>query len=204
MLICAKVHACYCLIFVFKILHTFSVGDLLGLQAGQSSTCALFFHSHAFIMCTECGFQNCLAEKCLDARKRSFEGSICCSKFSLCFSALILPSQMYKQLWPRALTQPPTMKDPGCLDGLFRLWSGAYGISFFQNYGLLIYMITHFQYVMVHPRCHRVQRSGHCFLHWAVHTIRCWTIFHTVPLSLIYLYELCSDWLPCNVPKHSL
>ena len=40
--------------FIFQ--HTFSVGYKSNLQAGQTSTGTLFFHSYAFTVCTECGF----------------------------------------------------------------------------------------------------------------------------------------------------
>ncbi len=45
--------------------------------------------------------------------KMSFEGSILCSKISMYFSALMVPSQKCKLPLPRALTQPHTMTDPG-------------------------------------------------------------------------------------------
>ncbi len=41
------------------------------------------------------------------------EGSILCSKISMYFSALMVPSQKCKLPLPRALTQPHTMTDPG-------------------------------------------------------------------------------------------
>ncbi len=40
------------------------------------------------------------------------EGSILCSKISMYFSALMVPSQKCKLPLPRALTQPHTMTDP--------------------------------------------------------------------------------------------
>ncbi len=46
-------------------------------------------------------------ERCL------LEGSILCSKISMYFSALMVPSQKCKLPLPRALTQPHTMTDPG-------------------------------------------------------------------------------------------
>ncbi len=41
------------------------------------------------------------------------EGNILCSKISMYFSALMVPSQKCKLPLPRALTQPHTMTDPG-------------------------------------------------------------------------------------------
>ncbi len=49
-------------------------------------------------------------ERCL------LEGSILCSKISMYFSALMVPSQKCKLPLPRALTQPHTMTGPWLLD----------------------------------------------------------------------------------------
>ncbi len=85
-----------------------------GLQAGQSSTRTLFLRSQDFVMCAECGF----ALSCWNVHGRPWkrcllEGSILCSKISMYFSALMVPSQKCKLPLPRALTQPHTMTDPG-------------------------------------------------------------------------------------------
>ncbi len=100
--------------FRFKMRHTFSIGDGSGLQAGQSSTRTLFLRSQDFVMCAECGF----ALSCWNMHGRPWkrcllEGSILCSKISMYFSALMVPSQKCKLPLPRALTQPHTMTDPG-------------------------------------------------------------------------------------------
>ena len=110
---CATVRGLRCRISRFKMRHTFSFGES-GLQAGQSSTHTPFFLSHAFEMCAECGF----ALSCWNMHGRPWkgcrlEGSICCSKISMYFSALMVPSQKCKLPLPRALTQPHNMIDPG-------------------------------------------------------------------------------------------
>ena len=59
-----------------------------GLQAGQSRI--LFFLSHAFGMCAECGFTSSAWKMHGSPWKRcGLEGSICCCKISLNFSALM-------------------------------------------------------------------------------------------------------------------
>ncbi len=110
----ATVRGLRCRILRFKMHHTFSIGDRSGLQAGQSSTRTLFLRSQDFVMCAECGF----ALSCWNMHGRPWkrcllEGSILCSKISMYFSALMVPSQKCKLPLPRALTQPHTMTDPG-------------------------------------------------------------------------------------------
>ncbi len=110
----ATVRGLRCRILRFKMRHTFSIGDRSGLQAGQSSTRTLFLCSQDFVMCAECGF----ALSCWNMHGRPWkrcllEGSILCSKISMYFSALMVPSQKCKLPLPRALTQPHTMTDPG-------------------------------------------------------------------------------------------
>ncbi len=112
-------------------------GDRSGLQAGQSSTRTLFLRSQDFVMCAECGF----ALSCWNMHGRPWkrcllEGSILCSKISMYFSALMVPSQKCKLPLPRALTQPPYHDRPWLLDFVagnslddpFLLWSGAHGV----------------------------------------------------------------------------
>ncbi len=118
--------------------HTFSIGDRSGLQAGQSSTRTLFLRSQDFVMCAECGF----ALSCWNMHGRPWkrcllEGSILCSKISMYFSALMVPSQKCKLPLPRALTQPHTMTDPGfwtvagnSLDDPFLLWVQEHTATF--------------------------------------------------------------------------
>ena len=53
---------------------------------------------------------HCLVEICMGCR---LEGSICCSKISMYFSAFMGPSQKCNLPLPRALTHPHTMTDPG-------------------------------------------------------------------------------------------
>ncbi len=106
----ATVRGLRCRILRFKMRHTFSIGDRSGLQAGQSSTRTLFLRSQDFVMCAECGF----ALSCWNMHGRPWkrcllEGSILCSKISMYFSALMVPSQKCKLPLPRALTQPHTM-----------------------------------------------------------------------------------------------
>ncbi len=103
----ATVRGLRCRILRFKMRHTFSIGDRSGLQAGQSSTRTLFLRSQDFVMCAECGF----ALSCWNMHGRPWkrcllEGSILCSKISMYFSALMVPSQKCKLPLPRALTTP--------------------------------------------------------------------------------------------------
>ncbi len=102
----ATVRGLRCRILRFKMCHTFSIGDRPGLQAGQSSTRTLFLRSQDFAMCAECGF----ALSCWNMHGRPWkrcllEGSILCSKISMYFSALMVPSQKCKLPLPRALTR---------------------------------------------------------------------------------------------------
>ncbi len=113
----ATVRGLRCRILRFKMRHTFSIGDRSGLQAGQSSTRTLFLRSQDFVMCAECGF----ALSCWNMHGRPWkrcllEGSILCSKISMYFSALMVPSQKCKLPLPRALTQPPYHDRPWLLD----------------------------------------------------------------------------------------
>ena len=50
---CPTVRGCCCLILLFMMCHTFSIGDRSGLQAGQSSTHTLCPLSHALVTCAE-------------------------------------------------------------------------------------------------------------------------------------------------------
>ena len=110
----ATVQGLHCHILHLKMHHTFSIGDKSGLHAGQPSTCTPFFLSHAFEMCAECGFAlSCWNMHGLPWKGCRLEGSICCSKISMYFSALMVPSQKFKLPLPRALTQSHTMTDPG-------------------------------------------------------------------------------------------
>ncbi len=114
----------------FKMRHTFSIGDRSGLQAGQSSTRTLFLRSQDFVMCAECGF----ALSCWNMHGRPWkrcllEGSILCSKISMYFSALMVPSQKCKLHLP--------------LDDPFLLWSGAHGVHSSQKIPeILIHLTT--------------------------------------------------------------
>ncbi len=119
----ATVRGLRCRILRFKMRHTFSIGDRSGLQAGQSSTRTLFLRSQDFVMCAECSF----ALSCWNMHGRPWkrcllEGSILCSKISMYFSALMVPSQKCKLPLPRALTQPHTMTDPGFWLLLVTVW----------------------------------------------------------------------------------
>ena len=61
----------------------------------------------------KCGFAlSCWNTHGLPWKGCRLEGSICCSKISMYFSALMVPSQKCKLPLPRALTQPHTMTDP--------------------------------------------------------------------------------------------
>ncbi len=149
----ATVRGLRCRILRFKMRHTFSIGDRSGLQAGQSSTRTLFLRSQDFVMCAECGF----ALSCWNMHGRPWkrcllEGSILCSKISMYFSALMVPSQKCKLPLPRALTQPHTMTDrrrPFLPKNTWNTDSSDHS--------------TRFHCVMVHPRCLRAQRSRRRF-----------------------------------------
>ncbi len=113
----ATVRGLRCRILRFKMRHTFSIGDRSGLQAGQSSTRTLFLRSQDFVMCAECGF----ALSCWNMHGRPWkrcllEGSILCSKISMYFSALVVPSQKCKLPLPRALNTTPYHDRPWLLD----------------------------------------------------------------------------------------
>ncbi len=170
----ATVRGLRCHILRFKMRHTFSIGDRSGLQAGQWSTRTLFLRSQDFVMCAECGF----ALSCWNMHGRPWkrcllEGSILCSKISMYFSALMVPSQKCKLPLPRALTQPHTMTDPG-------FWTCCWKQSGWSFSSLVRSTrrpflpkntwntdssdhSTRFHCVMVHPRCLRAQRSRRRF-----------------------------------------
>src|SRR4029434_11033846 len=109
-----------------------------------------FFLSHAFEMCAECGFAlSFLNMHGLPWKGCRLKRSICCSKISMHFSALIVPSQKCKLPLPRALTQPHTMTDPGLglvsdqrCDGPLLLCSGAHGVRFFQKRPEILIRLT--------------------------------------------------------------
>ncbi len=102
----ATVRGLRCRILRFKMRHTFSIGDRSGLQAGQSSTRTLFLRSQDFVMCAECGF----ALSCWNMHGRPWkrcllESSILCSKISMYFSALMVPSQKcWHHCWHRTFS----------------------------------------------------------------------------------------------------
>ena len=52
---CSTVRGCRCLILLFMMRYTFSIGDRAGLQAGQSSTRSLCLQSHDVVTCVEWG-----------------------------------------------------------------------------------------------------------------------------------------------------
>ncbi len=129
----------------------FSIGDRSGLQAGQSSTRTLFLRSQDFVMCAECGF----ALSCWNMHGRPWkrcllESSILCSKISMYFSALMVPSQKCKLPLPRALTHPIPWQTlafglvaGNSLDDPFLLWSGAHGVHSSQKIPeILIHLTT--------------------------------------------------------------
>ncbi len=137
--------------FALQMRHTFSMET--GRTAGrQSSTRTLFLRSQDFVMCAECGF----ALSCWNMHGRPWkrcllEGSILCSKISMYFSALMVPSQKCKLPLPRALTPTPYHDRPWLLDLLlgnslddpFLLWSGAHGVHSSQKIPeILIHLTT--------------------------------------------------------------
>ncbi len=138
----ATVRGLRCRILRFKMRHTFSIGDRSGLQAGQSSTRTLFLRSQDFVMCAECGF----ALSCWNMHGRPWkrcllEGSILCSKISMYFSALMVPSQKCKLPLPRALAFG--LVAGNSLDDPFLLWSRAHGVHSSQKIPeILIHLTT--------------------------------------------------------------
>ncbi len=131
--------------------HTFSIGDRSGLQAGQSSTRTLFLRSQDFVMCAECGF----ALSCWNMHGRPWkrcllEGSILCSKISMYFSALMVPSQKCKLPcqghWHNPIpwqTLAFGLVAGNSLDDPFLLWSGAHGVHSSQKIPeILIHLTT--------------------------------------------------------------
>ncbi len=173
----ATVRGLRCRILRFKMRHTFSIGDRSGLQAGQSSTRTLFLRSQDFVMCAECGFAlSCWNMHGHPWKRCLLEGSILCSKISMYFSALMVPSQKCKLPLPRALTQPHTWQTlafglvaGNSLDDPFLLWSGAHGVHSSQKNTWNTDSSDHstrFHCVMVHPRCLEPREvdgaSGHC------------------------------------------
>ncbi len=106
-----------CRILRFKMRHTFSIGDRSGLQAGQSSTRTLLPPQPG--LCNVCRMWFCivlLKYAWTSLEKMFSEGSILCSKISMYFSALMVPSQKCKLPLPRALTQPQYHDRPWLLD----------------------------------------------------------------------------------------
>ncbi len=170
----ATVRGLRCRILRFKMRHTFSIGDRSGLQAGQSSTRTLFLRSQDFVMCAECGF----ALSCWNMHGRPWkrcllEGSILCSKISMYFSALMVPSQKCKLPLPRALTQTPYHDRPWLLDLLLvTVWISFSSLVRSTRRPFLPKNTwntdssdhsTRFHCVMVHPRCLQAQRSWRHF-----------------------------------------
>src|SRR4029434_5663148 len=71
--------------------------------------CALPISMH--LRCVQNVVLHCLVEICMDFHGKDVV--LCCSKISMYFPALMVPSQKCKLPLPRALTQPHTMTDPG-------------------------------------------------------------------------------------------
>ena len=111
---CSTVRDLHCCILHFIMLHTFSMGDRSGLQAGQSSTCTLLLWSHAVVTRAECGLAlSCWNKQGRPWKRRCLDGNICCSKTCMYLSALMVPSQMCKLPMPWALIHPHTITDAG-------------------------------------------------------------------------------------------
>ncbi len=143
----ATVRGLRCRILRFKMRHTFSIGDRSGLQAGQSSTRTLFLRSQDFVMCAECGF----ALSCWNMHGRPWkrcllEGSILCSKISMYFSALMVPSHLCQGHWHNPIpwqTLAFGLVAGNSLDDPFLLWSGAHGVHSSQKIPeILIHLTT--------------------------------------------------------------
>ncbi len=101
---------------------TYSFNDTLNvlyrwryvLQAGQSSTRTLLLRSHAVVIAAVCGFAlSCWNTQGLPLNRHHLEGSICCSKTFIYFSAFIVPSKTCKLPIPYALMHPHTIRDAG-------------------------------------------------------------------------------------------
>ena len=78
---CSTVRGRRCLILLFMMRHTFSIGDRSGLQAGQSSTRTLCLRSHAVVTRAEWGLAlSCWNRHGVPGKSRHLDGSICLSK----------------------------------------------------------------------------------------------------------------------------
>ncbi len=130
---------------------TFSIGDRSGRRQASQVTRTLFLRSQDFVMCAECGF----ALSCWNMHGRPWkrcllEGSILCSKISMYFSALMVPSQNASYLcqghWHNPIpwqTLAFGLVAGNSLDDPFLLWSGAHGVHSSQKIPeILIHLTT--------------------------------------------------------------
>ena len=109
---CSTVRGLLCRILRFIMRHTFSMGDRSGLQAGQGRTWTLLLRSHAVVTRAECGLAlSCWNKQGRPWKRRCLDGSICCSKICMYFSAFMLPSQKCKSPMPWELMHPHTITD---------------------------------------------------------------------------------------------
>ncbi len=111
---CSTVLGLLCQIFCFMIGQMFSTSERSGLQAGQFSTRTLQLQSHAVVMDAVWGLAlSYWNMQGLPWKRRCSDGSKCCSKTSMYFSALKVPFQMSKLPTPQALMQPHDIRDAG-------------------------------------------------------------------------------------------
>lgn len=95
----------------------FSVGERLGLQAGQLSTQTLLLWSHAVLIDAVCCLALCfLNMEDLPWKRCHLDGSIRCSKVFICLPAQMVPFQNVRRQFHRHECRPLTIR-------LFYWWS---------------------------------------------------------------------------------
>ncbi len=165
-----------CRILLFKMRHTFSIGDRSGLQAGQSSTRTLFLRSQDFVMCAECGFALSLEKmgQCRTSLEKmsSWRQHIVLQNLYVLFSINGAITEV-QVTFAKGTDTTPYHDRPWLLDLLLvTVWM----ILFFFGPEHTASIppkntwntdssdhSTRFHCVMVHPRCLRAQRSRRRF-----------------------------------------
>ena len=111
---CSIVLGLLCCTFLFMMRQMFSIGERSGLQTGHFSTRILLLRSHDVVIDAECGMAlSCWKMQGLPWKRWRLDGSICCSRTWIYFSALMVPFQTCRLPMPHALMQPHTIRDAG-------------------------------------------------------------------------------------------
>ncbi len=135
--------------------HTFSIGDRWDCRQASQVPVPFFPPQPGLCNVCKCGL-HCLVEICMDGpwKRCLLEGSILCSKISMYFSALMVPSQKCKFTFAKGTDTPHTMTDPGfglvagnSLDDPFLLWSGAHSVHSSQKIPEILIHLTTVQHV---------------------------------------------------------